>query len=240
MTHDLHDLGGAYALDALEETERRRFERHLDRCPSCAEEVRGLRETTSRLAVAAARRPPDRLRERVLAEIGRTRQLPPRPARRPRAVRTRHSPWLVAAACLVLAVLGGTFAVRSHQEAEQAQALNRRIAAVLAAPDARTSTAPVPGSAPGSVTVVASRSLNRAVVTTHGLAPVPGDRTYQLWLLGREAPLPSALLAAPPGEPSPPVITSGLAGIRTIGLTVEPAGGSARPSSAPIVTVPLG
>ncbi|WP_143219751.1 zf-HC2 domain-containing protein [Actinomadura sp. CNU-125] len=64
MTHDPHDLAGAYALDALGEAERKRFERHLDECPACTEEVRGLRETTSRLGLAAARRRTSRGRRR--------------------------------------------------------------------------------------------------------------------------------------------------------------------------------
>ncbi|TMR02245.1 zf-HC2 domain-containing protein, partial [Actinomadura soli] len=73
MTHDPHDLAGPYVLDALGDTERRRFERHLSGCAACADEAAGLRETATRLALAAARRPPDRLRGRVMAEIARTR-----------------------------------------------------------------------------------------------------------------------------------------------------------------------
>ena len=52
--HDLHSLTGAYALDALEEgAESERFARHLDRCSSCASEVRGFREVATELAFAA-------------------------------------------------------------------------------------------------------------------------------------------------------------------------------------------
>ena len=39
--------------------------------------MRGLQETAARLAAAAAAAPPARMRERVLAEAARTRQLPP-------------------------------------------------------------------------------------------------------------------------------------------------------------------
>ncbi|MBE1537830.1 anti-sigma factor [Actinomadura algeriensis] len=77
-------------------------------------------------------------------------------------------------------------------------------------------------------------------MTASGLGPVPGDRTYQVWRLGGAAPLPSGLPAAPPEGPSEPVVTPGPAGVRTIALTVEPAGGSPRPTTAPIVTLPLG
>jgi len=48
-----HTLAGAYALDALTCADRAPFERHLARCPQCAQEIRGLREAT-----APASRPP--------------------------------------------------------------------------------------------------------------------------------------------------------------------------------------
>lgn len=74
---DLHVLTGSYALDALSEHEQESFERHLAHCASCETEVRGLRETAARLAMAKALRPPPRMRARVLAAAYRTRQLPP-------------------------------------------------------------------------------------------------------------------------------------------------------------------
>ena len=72
-----HTLAGAYAMDALDGQDRARFERHLERCEECTREVAGLHEATARLAGAAAVRPPDALREQLLAETARTRQLPP-------------------------------------------------------------------------------------------------------------------------------------------------------------------
>jgi hypothetical protein len=74
---DLHVLTGSYALDALTNSEREDFERHLHHCPSCQAEVRGLRETAARLAVAKSSRPPARMESAVLAATYRTRQLPP-------------------------------------------------------------------------------------------------------------------------------------------------------------------
>jgi anti-sigma factor RsiW len=82
MCHrDLHVLTGSYVLDALAGPERKSFERHLARCASCQAEVRGLRETAARLAMARALRPPPGLRAEVLAAADRTRQLPPAAAR---------------------------------------------------------------------------------------------------------------------------------------------------------------
>ena len=72
-----HTLAGAYALDALTRADRARFECHLARCQQCAAEISGLRETTARLAVAAAAEPPAGLIQRAVAAAARTRQLPP-------------------------------------------------------------------------------------------------------------------------------------------------------------------
>ncbi|QKW36913.1 anti-sigma factor [Actinomadura sp. NAK00032] len=238
MTHDPHDLAGAYALDALPDTERRRFQRHLPGCQACADEVTGLRETTARLALAASRRPPPALRDRVLAEIGRTRQSPPRLTRRLPPAPGRGLSWLAAAACLLLALAGGITAARFQGDAERARDLNRRIAAVMTAPDARSSTARTQDGA--TVTVVSSRSLDEAVITTSRLKRLPAAKTYQLWFLAASAaPRPGGVLRPPADRPSRPIIASGLGNARQIAMTVEPAGGSARPSTDPFLTLPL-
>ena len=79
IREDLHVLTGSYVLDAISDTEREEFERHLQHCPTCEAEVRGLRETAARLARACAVTPPARMEQQVLAATYRTRQLPPLP-----------------------------------------------------------------------------------------------------------------------------------------------------------------
>ena len=77
MNAALHNLTGAYAAQALADTERVSFERHLDACPGCAQEVRELAETTAQLGAAVATAPPPGLWDRVRAEALATRQVPP-------------------------------------------------------------------------------------------------------------------------------------------------------------------
>ena len=74
---ELHLLTGAYALDALDPAERAAFEEHLATCESCQAEVKELRATAGLLGAAAAETPPPSLKERVMAEVDRTRQDPP-------------------------------------------------------------------------------------------------------------------------------------------------------------------
>ena len=78
--HDLHTLTGAYAVDALPEEERARFEAHLGVCDACTQEVRELQATASRLGATAVTAPPPGLRDRVLAEVATVRQERPRGA----------------------------------------------------------------------------------------------------------------------------------------------------------------
>src|SRR2546429_5582006 len=77
MRDDLHVLSGSYALDAVSDAEREEFERHLQHCPTCEAEVRGLRETAARLALACAMTPPTRMERRGAAAAVPTPPPPP-------------------------------------------------------------------------------------------------------------------------------------------------------------------
>ena len=50
----VHELAGAYALDALDDAERERFERHLARCSSCTEDIRQMTSTATAMVSSAA------------------------------------------------------------------------------------------------------------------------------------------------------------------------------------------
>ena len=227
---DLHVLTGSYVLDALSATEREEFERHLQFCPTCDAEVRGLRETAARLALACAVNPPTRMERHVLAATYRTRQLPPLAASR--SGRVLHFPRrlaiLAAAASVAAAVALGITQLTAQHQLDQARAT--AIARVVTAPDAHVDTARAAG---GSVTVVTSIRLHEAVVSTSGMASLPAGRVYQVWVM------------SPSGARSAGLIQGGsllASAVRTgdqIGITVEPAGGTARPTTTPVAVVPV-
>jgi anti-sigma-K factor RskA len=257
LREPLHSLTGAYALDALDSTGRDRFERHLRGCASCQGEVRGFAVVAAALAEATTVVPPTGLRDRVLDTISVAQHLPPEaldvpkaldaPARRAGhggrktrpAARSQSLPRLAlatgAAGLAAAAVLGGvTVSARNGQSAAQAQA--QAIAAILTAPDARLVSAPT--SAGGSIVVVASVRQGKMVFTSSGLRPLPSSRVYQLWFMGRTTRSAGLVPAATNGKIAP-VLASGLAAGDKIGVTVEPAGGSSEPTTAPIVLMPL-
>jgi len=254
---ELHTLAGAYALDALSEADRARFERHLARCQACAREQRELREATARLAGAVAADPPAELIARTIAAAARTRQLPPvpgparawPPARRmrragsarrppgPRRVLPRRLAPVLAVVFLAAAAAFGAAALTAEHNLGAAQQSDHAIAAVLNAPDAVLVTSRV--RAGGTATIVMSHQDHALVFTTAGLPPLPAGRCYQMWLMGPQGDRPAGMLPAPHGDMTSPVIATGLAAGDWAGLTVEPAGGSPHPTSRPILMLSL-
>lgn len=156
--------------------------------------------------------------------------------RRPRA-------WVAAVtagvAVLALGTAAGMGAAMHGAEHRLDMAQNRShdLAAVLAAPDATMLTAQV--SSGGSATVVMSHRDGALVFSAAGLPGLGSSRVYELWLMG-----PSGLKSAgmlPPARHgmTGPMVVSGLSPGDKVGLTVEPAGGSPRPTTPPILMLSL-
>jgi anti-sigma-K factor RskA len=259
---DIHTLSGAYALDALDGDEAVAFERHLESCAPCRDEVRSLRETLPALAEDSAEPAPDRLRTDVLAGITSVRPLPPvvraedttapstpsadpgtvddAPAddlaaardRRPR----RTARWLAAAAAVLALVAGGAVlrAVDLGRQLDSASATAAQVSTVLTAPDATTATAPV--AVGGRAAVVTSDTLGQAVLVTDGLPPAPAGRTYQVWYLGADGSAASAGFV-PDSATGAVLLTGDPRRASGVGITVEPAGGSTQPTTTPVVAV---
>ena len=240
MSADLHTLTGAYAAHALSDTERLAFERHLDACPACAQEVRELEATAARLGAALAAPPPPELWDRIRAGTLVTRQLPPVAGRaeRHRRARPRVPPLLAAAAALLVAVLSVTaLNLGLLGRADRADRTAGLVAAVLAAPDARR-VAALPGGT-GQATVVVSRQRGRAVFVADGLPPAPAARTYQLWVVSRSGPRPAGLVEVAGEGRVTRLLDGPVTGNEQVAMTVERKGGSARPTSEPVVVVDL-
>jgi anti-sigma-K factor RskA len=243
----LHTLAGAYALDALGDADGARFERHLARCEVCAQEVRGLRETAALLGSAAAAAPPQRMRAHVLAAAGQTRQHPP--ARTAAEHVPQHSlrPWLrrpraaaalaVAAAALAGVVALGLVTLGTQHRLDRAEERNRQVAAVLTARDAVLMTAPVRTG--GTATVVMSHAKRMIVFSARGLRSLGGSRSYELWLIGPEGVRAAGMLPALGNGTAPPMVASGVGAGDKVGMTVEPAQGSNRPTTPPVLMLSL-
>lgn len=243
---DLHTLTGAYAAHALPEDEAREFERHLAACEACAQEVRELQATTARLALEATATPPPALKRAVLAQVATTRQLPPlvRPedeaaARQdvvlPLRRRARWAAPLGVAAAVLLAAsvtLGGLL-VQQHRDLQDQRAAAQAVAAVVADPAHTEHSARLAGG--GSVTVLAAGG--RAVFTGADLPALPDGKGYQLWVMRGSAVTSAGMLPLRSGVTQ--TYVPDVSGGKALAVSVEPAGGSAQPTTTPVVVVPL-
>ncbi len=247
LRHEVHSLTGAYAVDAIDdEAEKDKFERHLRRCQQCSGEVRGFAETTTRLAYAASVPPPQAMRTNVLTAISLTRQLPPVTEQRRSRVRPSRAFWsgrlplfsyAFTAACAGAAIVLLVVLIGTRHQLDQAQQRNTALAAVLAAPDSRAVTQTT--SAGGHATLVYSLRRHAVIFTSHGLPPPPPGKVYELWLLGPPQTRPAGLLGSGESGRSGPVLAEGAIHGDTFGLTIEPAGGTKKPTTTPILLIAL-
>jgi anti-sigma-K factor RskA len=233
--HDLHDLAPVYALDALPDDEHAFFERHLDACEACREEVREHREVAAALGEATAEPLPDGFRDRLLTQVDATSQemapVPPRAASTPPA---RFRPLAAVAAALLVAVLGmgGVTAYLLGEAAGPSQvALDP---AFLAVAEAIRLEAP----AGAAATFYRSDEHDEGWLVVAGLDELDPDLAYQLWLFHDGTPVPAGVFE---GDGSSAVLLAEaqVRDAELVAVTVEPAGGLPAPSGPIVMSAQL-
>ena len=211
-----------------------------------------MREATAAMAAASAVQPPAALREAVLRATGQTRQFPPpvvraqtawaaRSGRDWRGWRPRLAVTLVGALACALAAaaaVAGMAADRMQNRLDQAQVRDHTVAMVLGAPDATMLSARVRTG--GTATVVMSHRERALVFTAADLHVLPSAESYELWLTGPAGSKAAGMVeVSGRGKMVGPMVVSGLSAGDSVRLTVEPATGSPRPTSPPIVVILL-
>jgi anti-sigma-K factor RskA len=229
---------GAYLLGALPDDERVDFERHLASCPECRREVEELSLAADALPSAAPPvTPPPELKQRIMAVVDAEASLlaaagsrADEPEAKPRRERrglfggrwTFRPAFALAASVLLLAVgvAGGVLAGGGSGE--------------------RTVTAQVAGAASGAQAKLVVGKDGSQLVTT-GFPQPPAGRVYQVWTLKPgQSPQPTDVLWAPLADGSATVSVPGsLDGVQNVLVSTEPLGGSAAPTSMPILTASL-
>jgi hypothetical protein len=257
---EIHGAVGSYVVNALDPDELEEFEAHLAVCPTCTREVQELRETAAELSLlASAASPPPALRSSILGAISEIRPLPPelpaegttteppapatviasapeRPvdelALRRQQRRTRILSVLIAAVVAAALALGGVVygLVQSRQAQVAQQAAETEL---LTAPDVKTYVATMKDG--GQVSFVVSRSLNRAMFIGKDLPAVGSDRTYQLWTLEGQRPIPDNTV--PGGGDRKQFFRDTLSGVTGLAVSVEAVGGAQQPTPSTIQVV---
>jgi anti-sigma factor RsiW len=233
---DLHDLTAAYALDALDPTERDEYEGHLATCARCRDELAEFWQVSGSLAHAAGGpAPPAALRERILV-----RARSERPGRSPGNVvpfrRRLTVPALssVAAVAAVLALgfgLWGNSLSRQLDDVRGQRAGEAEAVAILSDPSRQE----VALSGANGRLVVSN--TGRAAMVLSGVDRAPDGKTYEIWVIERGTPKPAGLFQDARTRTvltlSRPVPDDAI-----VAVTVERRGGVSLPTGTPIITSP--
>jgi anti-sigma-K factor RskA len=245
---DAHLLSGAYALDAVTAEEAALVEAAMRESEDLHSEVVGLSDTAVTLGMALpSQTPPPALRTRLLDAIETTPQLaaPPEVAAdaevppasvampvgehavRRRRRRARPMALLAAAAAAVVLFGGGFFVQRTLLEPQS------EYSAIQAASDYQQESHAVPGG--GVATVSWSKSEHRTAIVLNGVS-APAGKVLQLWSIHGGTVTSAGLYEN--GEKYALLSGTPSAG-ESLAVSVEPDGGSAQPTTTPIVALKL-
>ena len=174
---EIHHLGAAYALDALDERERAAYEAHFATCDICRTDVREYRAAAAELASLTATPPPPDVKARVMSEIAVTRQLSPLPASVVRL--TDRRPNRAVTAVLAIAAAALFFVAGAVVLGGDDESFGDQVAAMME--DPAFTIVELGGEGQGSFKV--AWTSDEAAVIGEGL-PDPGEgKRYELWMI---------------------------------------------------------
>jgi anti-sigma-K factor RskA len=231
---EVAELLGAYALDALPPEEKQAVEGHLATCNLHAEMVSLFSAAATVSFTTATEAPRPELRSRILDAIARddpeatrhpVRELPAPVAIPLTPIRDRRlslAPYALAAvfALVSIGLLAWNVFLLSDGSSDSG---DTRV--VLFA------------GSPGSGAVIVEDDAT--VVQVAGLPALEATQVYQLWVIEDGPPQPAGLLATDAGGNASHNLGRTVAATAVIAITVEPAGGSAQPTSDPILVAEL-
>jgi anti-sigma-K factor RskA len=239
---ELRELIPAYVLGAVGAEEEARIREHLSTCEECRAEADGYAEVAAALPLAVEPEPlPEGFTERLMARLampeapapptsqtpGRRAAAPPaaptRGLKRPRA-RSRLGHGLAYAA---LAIAIAVLAVNLWTLRREAQQDHRLLQAIV-----RYEGMWLRGKDDAAGRIVATKEGGLFVAS--GLPEAPPGRTYQLWLIYAAGPESGGTFEPSDGVA---VVTTdkSLEHVQVVAVTLERAGGSAQPTTNPII-----
>ena len=229
------DLLGAFALGAVDAKEAATVRRHLATCAECQAEIAGLwamvdvlRDTIEPLDPPAALR--DRIAAAILAEATSPEPASPAPSaapalepvptlapvspapepiRPPASFWSRATPWMAAAAILLLLSAGLlVWNLRLREQIATAPVTETiTLASTDAAPEAR-----------GEVTYLPQDDL--FILDVRDLPPLAPDQVYEVWLIGEDGvPAPAGVFDQPTDQHA---IVADRVQYETLAITAEP------------------
>jgi hypothetical protein len=225
-------LAAAYVLAALEQAEAMRYREHLDSCAVCNADVASLQPVADSLATGVPHAvASEDLRARVMASVRSEAELlhaAGAGADRPAPARTRWHPRRPQAIATALAMgVGlsiGVLAIDTGSHAPTTHVTPAKLASL-----------------PLGARAYLRQSGDHAELVVSGVSQPPRGEIYELWLAreGRAPQATDALFGVTHGGSASVNVPGDLAGVRQVMVTAEPLGGSAHPTSLPIIVATL-
>jgi anti-sigma-K factor RskA len=209
----------AYVLGALERDEAAEFERHLEGCERCREEMTWLEPAVQTLPEAVERQePPRQLREALMAEVRddvREAAARPTPSRR-RGWLLKPAAGFALIALLVAGVVGYEVGNGGSDGGGGASTLERQV---------------------GSLTVKMVQEGDSGTLQLSGVHQLPPDKVLEAWVEreGEVEAVPALFVPDRNGQAETRI--ADMNGVEVVMVTEEPQGGSEAPTSEPIMTM---
>lgn len=239
----IEELLGAYALNAVDESERRLVEQHLAECPRCRIEVEEHREVAAMLG-GEMTRAPERVWSQIVGEL--TAEAPAFDlapvvplAKKRRSMSMRAVSWAAGVAAAVVVALSAAVITQSGRIGDlnsqiaaqdqqiatlastlQTDPLQQAATAALSEPGARVANLTAEGSSRTMLIVVLPDGTGYVFQST--LEPLPENSTYQLWAVVDDKVISAGVLGNQPDIVPFHIDPDGLQGLV---ITQEVAGG---------------
>ncbi|HET6830796.1 MAG TPA: anti-sigma factor [Solirubrobacterales bacterium] len=219
----------AYVLGALDAAEQDAVEAHIAGCERCRADLRWIGAAMEVLPASVEQRePPARLRRSLFAAVraegGAAGQAPAASSGWRDSLARALRPGLAYAVVAVLAVGGVAGYVVSQSGGG----------------DEVTVTARATDAAPAGAEATVVRDGDAGMLRTSGLPQPDGGEVYQVWIRDGETITPSTVFVVDRSGAGVAAIPAGLEDGDEVMVTREPRGGSAVPTTAPLLRAPLG
>jgi len=211
----------AYMLGALDHEEATEFERHLEGCERCREEMQWLQAAVHTLPESVERQePPQQLRQSLMAEV----RADARTQSEARPARAKRRRWLLkpAAGFAVLALLvAGAVGYEVGNDGSG---------------DGDGGGSTIVRQA-GGITVKMVSEGDGGKLHLSGVDELPPDKVLEAWVErdGKVEAVPALFVPDRHGQAETTI--EDMTGVKTVMVTKEPSGGSETPTGEPIVTM---
>lgn len=241
---EIEPLLAAYALGEQDETARASIAEHLAHCPSCSRTFAAYAQVAGVLPLSVAEASPSpALRRRVIdavdaAATGRTRKATPA------APWVQVWPWVyrVGLALAFSAMLVWNLSLQQSLALEQTARLEQSLVITALLDASRLERRPLTADPPGPTGELILDPQGRvAALRVAAMPPLPAGMVYQLWLVKDDVRVSGGTFTVDAAGAGTLLVRAAapIATYQRVGVTVEPAGGSAGPTSPRVIGAAL-